>query len=87
MRGVGLAAPGAGLGQASAEHVADGEQSDVPPGPIGGEDVPAVIGYAVTDDLRDDQYTDDRRDVDDSSVIFHDGFVSSPCGRPWWPPS
>ena len=53
----------AGLGQAAADHVADGEQGDVEAGLVGEEDVAAAVGIA--DESGGEKHSDDGENVDD----------------------
>ena len=52
----------AGLGQAAADQVADGQQGDEEPGRVGEEDITATVG--VADQQRGDQHSGDCDEVD-----------------------
>src|SRR5829696_7595603 len=70
----------AGLGQAAADHVADGEQRDVEPGLVGEEDVAAAVG--VADERGGEKHSDDGENVDDELGRLNRGLGLGGPGPP-----
>src|SRR6185437_4460676 len=71
----------AGLGQTAAHHVADAQQHNVEPCPIGPKVVLMRVGG--TDEEGRDQYADDRHQINDEFCCLESsfGFAATPGGN------
>jgi hypothetical protein len=69
-----------GLRQAAAHHVADAQNHDVEPRPVGSEVI--LMRVSGTDEGRRDQYTNNRNDINDEFRCLEGnfGFVTTPSG-------